>query len=344
MYRVQLKMSFSRNIQSSLNGGNMTGKNPTPGAGVSSSTVSIKDILNNNPALWFAYGIFLIFNVVALILGLLKGITPQTAIIWFIIMIIMMTILVIFTKAAGQNNSTFALPAKIFIWFVLFMFMTLSISFASALIIGKPETIANILNIKPNKSIIPIGVSPNLLKMKTGEKVILSVTSSQANIEWGTDGGQIVGSGKTAAYTAPNTKGIYAITATDKDDPRSTQRVIAYVEDSPPKMKTFSLEVSCVSDKTDNSGARNSCYKKNDYTADQGYALLESTLNPIPVDKGGSENGCTITKKDDYTNISPNIQQPTKVEMQAYALSNKGYAASAGHTTCRINGLEIEIK
>jgi hypothetical protein len=80
---------------------------------------------------------------------------------------------------------------------------------------------------------VTVTVLPGSFQLGTGESYALtaSVTGTDdERVTWSTTGGQVVGSGTSVTYVAPDTPGSYQITATSVADPSASGTAVATVE------------------------------------------------------------------------------------------------------------------
>jgi energy-coupling factor transporter transmembrane protein EcfT len=89
------------------------------------------------PAVKYALGIGGIVAVIAIVVGGFK-IDWRVGVFGTIVMLILMTVLVIFAKLAGQASATFYYPAVVFTWFCLLIFMATAALLFSSVFFNTP--------------------------------------------------------------------------------------------------------------------------------------------------------------------------------------------------------------
>ena len=99
------------------------------------------------PSVRYALGIGGIISVIAIISSF--RISFSIAFISAVVMFILMTMLVIFASLAGQASSSFKLPALVFTWFCLLLFMATAITLFAAVFWGSPAEVRQRFGLEP---------------------------------------------------------------------------------------------------------------------------------------------------------------------------------------------------
>jgi hypothetical protein len=106
----------------------------------------LKQAIKAVPAVKYALGIGGIIAVIAIVSSF--GIDFRVAFFGTIVMLVLMAVLVIFAKLAGQASSSFRAPALVFTWFSLILFMAVSIVLFTSVFWGSPVDLRNLLGVK----------------------------------------------------------------------------------------------------------------------------------------------------------------------------------------------------
>ena len=88
------------------------------------------------PAVKWALGVGGIMAVIAIVYSF--QISPRVAVIGTLIMFLFMGVLVVFARASALGNSVIALPALVFTWFVLLVFMAVTLALLSSVFFSSP--------------------------------------------------------------------------------------------------------------------------------------------------------------------------------------------------------------
>ena len=86
----------------------------------------LREAIRAVPAVKWALGVGGIMAVIAIVYSF--QISPRVAVIGTLIMFLFMGVLVVFARASALGNSVIALPALVFTWFVLLVFMAVTLA------------------------------------------------------------------------------------------------------------------------------------------------------------------------------------------------------------------------
>lgn len=105
----------------------------------------LQEAIKAVPAVRYALGIGGIIAVIAIVSSF--GIGFRVALFGTVVMLVLMTVLVIFAKLAGQASSSFQAPALVFTWFSLILFMAVSVVLFTSVFWGIPVDLRNLLGV-----------------------------------------------------------------------------------------------------------------------------------------------------------------------------------------------------
>lgn len=113
----------------------------------------LREAITAVPAVKYALGIGGIVATVAIIYSF--KIDPRVAFVGTVVMLVLMGILVVFARMASIASATMLLPALVFTWFVLLIFIALSISLFTSVFYQKPLDLSYWLTGKSQASVLP---------------------------------------------------------------------------------------------------------------------------------------------------------------------------------------------
>jgi hypothetical protein len=106
------------------------------------------------------------------------------------------------------------------------------------------------------------------------------------------------------------------------------------------------LKANCTTQETDWDGARHNCHSPwQEYATVEGFVLVQNSLSIRRISESGSEKECR-TRFSDFVEVVPgtDITQPTKVYLQAYAVSPRGpFGVGRGWMGCEASLMQVEI-
>jgi hypothetical protein len=95
------------------------------------------------PAVRYALGVGGVIAVIAVVVSF--KIDLKVAVFGAVIMFILMTILLVFANLAGAASASFRVPAFVFAWFCLILFMATAITFFGCVFFGRPLDLTKVL-------------------------------------------------------------------------------------------------------------------------------------------------------------------------------------------------------
>jgi energy-coupling factor transporter transmembrane protein EcfT len=107
-----------------------------PGEIPASPTSILKQAIKAVPAVKYALGIGGIVAVIAIVFSF--GISPKVAIFGTVIMLILMVVLLLLASLVGKSGTHVSLPALVFTWFSLLLFMATSVLLFTSAFWAKP--------------------------------------------------------------------------------------------------------------------------------------------------------------------------------------------------------------
>lgn len=106
----------------------------------------LREAVKAVPAVRYALGVGGIAATVAIIVSF--RIDPLVAFVGTVVMISLMAILVIFARMAALAGPVMMMPALVFTWFTLILFMAVSLALCGSVFIGKPVDLQHWIGVK----------------------------------------------------------------------------------------------------------------------------------------------------------------------------------------------------